>query len=193
MGNRTLNSVWNMKKLYHLFLFFLFSWSCTIHKKELDNPVDYEADYAALPPSLVFYPKTQQKTINDSIKVESFIVFKSDSVIPFSGVQLVINYDNALLELDTLKPGLFITDTSKVNPLFVYNNDTPGNIEVFSYFLDTTKISIEGTGHLADIIFQPLSTGTGTVDYDLENCQIIDHHDSIIKLNGERTAEVVIQ
>ena len=173
-----------MKKffLYSIFMLGLFFWSCTIHKKELDNPVDHEADYATALPSLVFYPKTQEKTINDSVKVESFIVFKSDSTAPFSGVQVVINYDAEFLELDTLKPGLFI-----------YNNDAPGNIELFAYFLDTLKISIEGTGHLADIIFQPLSTGTTTIEYDLENCQIIDDTDHIIGLNGERTAEVVIQ
>jgi len=184
-----------MKKffLYSIFMLGLFFWSCTIHKKELDNPVDHEADYATALPSLVFYPKTQEKTINDSVKVESFIVFKFDSTAPFTGVQVVINYDAEVLELDTLKPGLFITDTSRANPLFVYNNDAPGNIELFAYFLDTLKISIEGTGHLADIIFQPLSTGTTTIEYDLENCQIIDNADHIIGLNGERTAEVVIQ
>ena len=178
---------------YSLFTLWIFFWACTIHKRELDNPVDHEADYAVPPPSLVFYPKTQEKTMNDSVKVESFIVFKSDSTAPFSGVQVVINYDAAVLELDTLKPGLFITDTSKANPLFVYNNDAPGNIELFAYFLDTVKLNIEGTGHLADIIFQPLATGTATIEYKLENCQVIDHNDNVIELNGERTAEVVIQ
>ena len=178
---------------YSLFTLWIFFWSCTIHKRELDNPVDHEADYAAPPPSLVFYPKTQQKTMNDSVKVESFIVFKSDSTAPFSGVQVVINYNAVILELDTLKPGLFITDSSTANPLFVYNNDTPGNIELFAYFLDTVKLDIEGTGHLADIIFQPLSAGTATIEYELEACQIIDHNDNVIELNGERTAEVIIQ
>ena len=184
-----------MKKFYRhsLFVLWLFFWSCTIHKKELDNPIDQDADYAAQPPSLVFYPKTQEKTMNDSVKVESFIVFKSDSTAPFSGVQVVINYNAAVLELDTLKPGLFITDTSKANPLFVYNNETSGNIELFAYFLDTVKLDIEGTGHLADIIFQPLATGTAMVEYELENCQVIDHNDHAIELNGERTAEVIIQ
>ena len=184
-----------MKKFYHhsFFVLWLFFWSCTIHKKELDNPVDQDADYAAPLPSLVFYPKTQEKTMNDSVKVESFIVFKSDSTAPFSGVQVVINYNAAVLALDTLKPGLFITDTNKVNPLFVYNNETPGNIELFAYFLDTVKLDIEGTGHLADIIFQPLTTGTAIIEYELENCQVIDHDDHVIEINGERTAEVVIQ
>ena len=184
-----------MKKLYtHLFIiFWIFLWSCTIYEKELDNPVDHQADYAAAVPSLVFYPKTQQKTINDSVKVESFIVFKSDSTVPFSGIQVVINFDETVLALDTLKPGLFISDTSKAVPLFVYNNSTPGNIELFAFFLDTVKLNIEGTGHLADIIFQPLGAGTATIEYDLKNCQIIDINDQEIVLNGERTAEVVIQ
>ena len=184
-----------MKKFNHysFFLFWLFYWSCTIHKKELDNPVDHEADYAATPPSLVFYPKTQQKTMNDSVIVESFIVFKSDSTVPFSGIQVVINYDSEILQLDTLKPGLFITDTSRANPLFVYNNDASGNIELFAYFLDTVKLNIQGTGHLADIFFQPLESGTSTVEYELENCQVIDYNDNVIELNGERIAEVIIQ
>ena len=60
-----------MKKFYHhsFFVLWLFFWSCTIHKKELDNPVDQDADYAAPLPSLVFYPKTQEKTMNDSVTV----------------------------------------------------------------------------------------------------------------------------
>ena len=184
-----------MKKIFqHSFLvLWMIYRTCTIHKKELDNPVDQDADYAAPLPSLVFYPKTQEKTMNDSVKVESFIVFKSDSTAPFSGVQVVINYNAAVLALDTLKPGLFITDTNKVNPLFVYNNETPGNIELFAYFLDTVKLDIEGTGHLADIIFQPITTGTAIIEYELENCQVIDHDDHVIEINGERTAEVVIQ
>jgi len=77
--------------------------------------------------------------------------------------------------------------------LFVYSNETPGNIELFAYFLDTVKLDIEGTGHLADIIFQPLTTGTAIIEYELENCQVIDYDDHVIEINGERTAEVIIQ
>ena len=172
---------------------FLVFWSCRIYKKELDNPVDHQADFAVSAPSLVFYPKSQKKTINDTIKVESFIVFESDSTIPFSGTQIIINYDHTILKLDTLLPGIFITDTSKSSPLFVYNEDAPGNLELFVYFLDVIKLNIEGTGHIADIIFHPLSTGSADIEYDLENCLVIDHNEETVSLNGYRTAEIIVE
>ncbi len=177
----------------HIFYFFIFFLSCKIYEKELDNPVDEKADNAPELPALVFYPKSQIKTMSDTIKVESFIVFKTDSLVPFSTIELLFNYDNNMLELDTVVPGLFITDTSKSTPLFVYNHDSTGTVELLAYFLDEEKVSLEGTGHLADLKFYPKESGVTTIDYELGSCFIYDNEDNLIELNGTRVAEVTIQ
>ena len=120
-------------------------------------------------------------------------MFKEDSLVPFSIIELSLNYDNSILELDTIIPGLFITDTSSSTPLFVYNNDSAGRVELFAYFLDEVKLVIEGTGHLADLKFHPKESGVTTIDYELGSCLIYDNEENLIELKGTRLAEVTIQ
>jgi len=170
-------------------------WSCTIYEKDFDNPVDFEAneEKGIGAPTLVFYPKSQTKTTSDSVIVGSYIVFKEDSVELFSGVHLRIIFPNLYLELDTVKPGLFITDTSNSTPLFTYTFDSVNTIDIYTYFLDTLKTDLLGTGHLADIVFNPTSTGSDSVSYDLNACEMIDHDDNVIVLKGDRSAEVIVR
>ena len=181
--------------LFILFLALLFVSSCTIYEKLFDNPVDFEAneERGIGAPTLVFYPKTQTLAGNDSVLVGSFIVFKEDSTKPFAGVHLQIEFPNTLLELDTIKPGLFITDTSNATPLFTYTFDSINTIDIYAYFLDTLKKDLDGTGHLADLVFNPIEVGSDSVFYNLDECEIIDHQDTQIDINGERGAEIVVQ
>ena len=175
-------------------------YSCTIFEKDFDNPVDFEAneEKGIGAPTLVFYPKTQTKTTSDSVIVGSFIVFNDSSMEAFSGVHLQIIFPDSYLELDTVKPGLFITDTSNSMPLFTYTFDSVNTIDIYAYFLDTyfldtLKTDLEGTGHLADLVFYPTSTGSDSVSYQLNACEMIDHEDNIIVLKGDRSAEVIIE
>ena len=185
----------NLHGLYLIFALWLVVDSCTIHKKEFDNPVDFEAneEQGIGAPTLVFYPKSQTKSLSDSILVESFIVFKPDSMESFAGVHLQIEFPNSFLVLDTIKPGLFITDTSKATPLFTYSYDGESIIDIYTFFLDTVKYNIEGTGHIADLVFNPSNTGTDSIRYNLQFCEMIDYNDNIIELKGDRAAEVIIQ
>ena len=181
--------------LFILSLALLFVNSCTIYEKLFDNPVDFEAneEQGIGAPTLVFYPKTQTLAGIDTALVGSFIVFKEDSTKPFAGVHLQIEFPNTLLELDTIKPGLFITDTSNATPLFTYTYDSINTIDIYAYFLDTLKKDLEGTGHLADLIFNPVGVGRDSVFYNLDECEMINHQDAQIDINGERGAEIVVQ
>ena len=181
--------------LFILSLALLFVNSCTIYEKLFDNPVDFEAneERGIEAPTLVFYPKTQTLTEDDSALVGSFIIFKEDSTEPFAGVHLQIEFPNALLELDTIKPGLFITDTSNATPLFTYTYDSINTIDIYAYFLDTLKKDLVGTGHLADLIFNPVGIGSDSVFYNLDRCEMINHQDHEIVINGIRSAEVIIE
>ena len=182
-------------RLFILSLALLFVNSCTIYEKLFDNPVDFEAndERGIGAPTLVFYPKTQILAEDDSALVGSFIVFKEDSTEPFAGIHLQIEFPNALLELDTIKPGLFITDTSNATPLFTYTYDSINTIDIYAYFLDTLKIDLEGTGHLADLVFNPVGVGSDSVFYNLDKCEMINHQNHEIIINGIRGAEVIIE
>jgi len=181
--------------LFILSLALLFVNSCTIYEKLFDNPVDFEAneEQGIGAPTLVFYPKTQTIAGSNSALVGSFIVFKEDSTDPFAGVHLQIEFPNALLELDTIKPGLFITDTSNTTPLFTYTYDSINTIDIYAYFLDTLKKDLVGTGHLADLIFNPVGIGSDSVFYNLDRCEMINHQDNEIIINGIRGAEIIIE
>ena len=181
--------------LFILSLALLFVDSCTIYEKLFDNPVDFEAneEQGIGAPTLVFYPKTQTLEESDSALVGSFIVFKEDSTEPFAGVHLQIEFPNVLLELDTIKPGLFITDTSNTTPLFTYTYDSINTIDIYAYFLDTLKKDLVGTGHLADLVFNPVGVGSDSVFYNLDRCEMINHQDHEIIINGIRGAEVIIE
>ena len=76
--------------------------SCTIYDNNLDNPNDNEAneELGVYPPSLVFFPKQQTKTLTDTIRLGAYIVFSDTSIISFSGAHLNIQYDNSMLEID---------------------------------------------------------------------------------------------
>ena len=182
-------------KLLFIFSISLFFGSCTIHDKEFDNPIDYEAndELGINTPSLVFHPKTQTKTISDSVVVESFIIFKPDSIESFAGVHLQIEFPNAFLALDTINPGLLITDSSQATPLFTYSFDGMNIIDIYTYFLDTLKLDQEGTGHLANLIFNPIGSGNDSIRYHLDACEIIDHNDNAVEMKGDRSAEVIVQ
>jgi hypothetical protein len=95
--------------------------------------------------------------------------------------------------LDTVKPGLFITDTSNSIPLFAYTFDSVNTIDIYAYFLDTLKTDLLGTGHLADLVFNPTNTGSDSLSYHLNACEMIDHDDNVIILKGDRGAEVIVQ
>jgi len=82
--------------------------------------------------------------------------------------------------------------------LFTYTFDSVNTIDIYAYFLDTyfldtLKTDLLGTGHLADLVFNPTSTGSDSVSYHLNACEMIDHEDNVIILKGDRGAEVIIQ
>jgi hypothetical protein len=178
-----------------LFLLLVIVFSCKLYKKDFDNPVDYNANDALdiRAPALVFYPKTQTINQNEVIKIESLVVFHPDSLESFTGLHFNVQFPNSLLELDTIKPGLFITDTSNSTPLFTYTFDGSNRIDIYAYFLSETKLNIKGTGHIADIIFNSKSAGTDSIYYDLDDCQMIKINDDEIQIMGKRGAEIIIQ
>ena len=186
-----------MNRLFSFILLLLFS-NCTIYEKELDNPNDNNAneEIGVYPPSIVFFPKQQTKTISDSISLGAYIVFSDTSIISFSGAHLNIEYDNSLLEIDSIAPGWIgpgsLTDSNKTTPLFTYT-ESQGILDIYAYYLSTSEIAIDSLTHIAEIWFKPLSAGESTVRYDTSQCQIIKYDDTIIPINGVRDASIKVQ
>ena len=185
-----------MKFLYlYIILTSLIIFSCTLEKKNFDNPVDFEAneEIGVGAPAIVFYPLTQTIALQDSFEIGSYIVFKEDSIKAFSGVHFKIHFPNDLLDLDTILPGLLMTDTNQSTPLFNYLYDEESGIDIFAYFLDTVKQDLENTGHIATIKFKPNSTGSDSIDYIMSECEVINFYDDLIQLNGQRSAKIIIK
>ena len=183
---------------FYLYISLLLFSNCTIYDKELDNPNDNKAneDIGVYPPSVVLFPKEQTKTISDTVSIGAYIVFSDTSIVSFSGAHLNIEYNNSLLEIDSIAPGWIgpgsLTDSNKTTPLFTYT-ESQGILDIYAYYLSASDIEIDSLTHIAEIWFKPLSTGESTVRYDTSQCQIIKYDDSIIPINGVRDASVNIQ
>jgi len=187
--------------LYRLLLFvflLLFSSSCRVYDKELDNPNDNKAneELGVFPPSVVLFPKEQTKTLSDTISLGAYIVFSDTSTLSFSGTHLNIEFDDSMLEIDSLAPGWVgpgsITDSNSTTPLFTYTIGQ-GILDIYAFYLSTNDISVDSLTHIAEIYFRPLSTGESTVQYDTSQCEIIKYDESIIPINGYREASITVQ
>ena len=185
-------------RLFFSFFILLFISNCTIYENNIDNPNDNEAneELGVFPPSLVFFPKQQTKTISDTIRLGAYVVFSDTSIVSFSGAHLNIKYDNNLLELDSLAPGWIgpgsLTDSNKTTPLFTYV-ENQGVLDLYAYYLSTTDISIDSLTHIAEIWFKPKSIGTSVVSYDTSQCELIKFDETMISIKGTREASIVIQ
>ena len=188
-----------MRIKYHpsiLILFLLFIFACSIEKKAFDNPVDIHADYAPDPPYLSFFPKLQTASVAAICSVGAYIVFDSVHTPPFTGVHLNIEFDESILEIDTLVPGWIgpgsMTDSNQTTPLFTYTINE-GMLDIFSYYLDVEETSIDSVTHVAEILFNPLQTGTTEVRYDTTQCEVVQTDDTIVQIKGSRVATITVQ
>jgi len=167
----------------------LFFVSCTIYEIELDNPVDSEAENNPDPPALVFHPKDTTVSVNSIFTLSAHIVQPDTG---YAGAHLNVIYDSSILEVDTLFPGIFFTDSSSTTPLFVWDQNEE-SVDIYIYFLDSSITSLSGTGHIADIQFIGISVGKTTIEYDLESCELVSSQDESMIINGKRGCLVTVQ
>jgi len=187
----------NIKFFAVLIMYILFV-SCKVYEIELDNPTDNTAneELGIYPPSLVFFPKQQTKTMSDSVRIGAYIVFSDSSNPSFSGTHLKIEFDNSMLQIDSLAPGWIgpgsMTDSNNTTPLFTHSVNQ-GILDIYAYYLSTTETSIDSLTHIAEIWFKPLDTGESTIQYDTSQCEIINNDEVIIDIKGTRSASILIQ
>ena len=85
-----------------------------------------------------------------------------------------------------------MTDSNQTTPLFTYTLNE-GTLDIFTYYLDTEETSIDSLTHVAEILFNPLQTGITEVQYDTTQCEVIQTDDTVIQIQGTRSAEITVQ
>ena len=66
-------------------------------------------------------------------------------------------------------------------------------LDIFSYYLDVEETSIDSVTHVAEILFNPLQTGTTEVRYDTTQCEVVQTDDTIVQIKGSRVATITVQ
>ena len=175
------------------FLGIIIFFSCKTYEIKLDNPIDAIADSIAgvFPPALTMHPLTQTVSNGDSITIGTYII---DHDTTLAGVHAHITYNAELIQLDTILPGVLLTNNGANTPLFTYTV-VFGTIDIFAWYLggEGALSYVTETGHIAELYFTALNSGETLVEYDITQCELVTPLDEIISIQGIRNASITIQ
>ena len=168
-------------------------FSCKTYEIKLDNPIDVIADSIAgvFPPALTMHPLTQIVSNGDSVTIGTYII---DHDTTLAGVHAHIAYNAELIQLDTILPGVLLTNSGANTPLFTYSVFF-GEIDIFAWYLgeEGALSYVTETGHIAELYFTALNSGETLVEYDTTQCELVTPLDETISIRGIRNATVTIQ
>ena len=175
------------------FLSCIIFFSCKTYEIKLDNPIDVIADSIAgvFPPALTMHPLTQIVSNGDSVTIGIYII-EHDTTL--AGVHANITYNAELIQLDTILPGVLLTNSGANTPLFTYSV-VFGEIDIFAWYLgeEGALSYVTETGHIAELYFTALNSGETLVEYDTTQCELVTPLDETISIRGIRNATVTIQ
>ena len=175
------------------FLSCIIFFSCKTYEIKLDNPIDVIADSIAgvFPPALTMHPLTQIVSNGDSVTIGTYII-EHDTTL--AGVHANITYNAELIQLDTILPGVLLTNSGANTPLFTYSV-VFGEIDIFAWYLgeEGALSYVTETGHIAELYFTALNSGETLVEYDTTQCELVTPLDETISIRGIRNATVTIQ
>ena len=176
-----------------IFLSCIAFFSCKTYEITLDNPIDVIADSIAgvFPPALTMHPLTQTVANGDSVNIGTYII-EHDTTL--AGVHAHITYNAELLQLDTIIPGVLLTNSGANTPLFTYSI-VFGQIDIFARYLgeEGALSYVTETGHIAELYFTALNSGETLIEYDTTQCELVTPLDETISIRGIRNATVTIQ
>ena len=176
-----------------IFLSCIAFFSCKTYEITLDNPIDVIADSIAgvFPPALTMHPLSQTVANGDSVNIGTYII-KHDTTL--AGVHAHITYNAELLQLDTIIPGVLLTNSGANTPLFTYSI-VFGQIDIFAWYLgeEGALSYVTETGHIAELYFTALNSGETLIEYDTTQCELVTPLDETISIRGVRNATVTIQ
>ena len=176
-----------------IFLSCIAFFSCKTYEITLDNPIDVIADSIAgvFPPALTMHPLTQTVANGDSVNIGTYII-EHDTTL--AGVHAHITYNAELLQLDTIIPGVLLTNSGANTRLFTYSI-VFGQIDIFAWYLgeEGALSYVTETGHIAELYFTALNSGETLIEYDTTQCELVTPLDETISIRGIRNATVTIQ
>ena len=167
--------------------------SCKTYEIHLDNPIDAIADSLAgvFPPALTMHPLSHPVSNGESGTIGTNII---DHDTTLSGIHAHITYNAELIQLDTILPGVLLTNNGINTPLFTYTV-VFGEIDIFAWYLgeEGALSYVTETGHIAELYFTALNSGETLVEYDSTQCELVTPLDETISIRGIRNATVTIQ
>ena len=147
--------------------------SCDLIDPEFDNPLDVQNND---PPALLISPEDYASSMGQSVEMSLYAL----EVEGVAGMRAQVNYDDTMVEVTQVVPGTFFD--SNQTPLFVYDDDTNGRIDVYSVFLGTDK-QVSGTGNIAIITFRVISNGETVIQISNES-QLLDSNGNSIPIQS---------
>jgi hypothetical protein len=172
-------------KQYIILISFLFI-SCEIVDPELDNPLDTEAnaEKGVAPPALVFFPDNVTTSTGGNAVVNVYAL----EVENVAGVVAKVSYDNTKLNVASVSPGSFFSDSQ--NPIFI-TEDNAGTLDIYSFYMGSDKVK-SGTGPIAVIIFTTKVPGSSQLNI-IQGSELLDENDVNIEIKGLGKGVVIAQ
>ena len=163
-------------KKYIILIGFLFI-SCEIVEPELDNPLDTEAnaEKGVSPPALVFFPDNITTNTGGNAVVNVYAL----EVENVAGIVAKVNYDNSKLNVASVSPGSFFSDSQ--TPIFI-SEDNQGFLDIYSFYMGSDKVKT-GTGPIAVIIFTTKVPGSSQLSI-VQGSELLDENDVSIEIKG---------
>lgn len=167
-----------MKKIFFILFVLLFlGWENDITGLDdiRTNPLDEgQADYEV--PAFVFYPNQFDVSLGASFQTEVFAMGAEN----LRGVNVLVQYDPSKLSLQNVHNGGMAIGS---NPMFFTDTDTPGQVEIIAFYLNSDSASINGNIKIAELVFTTSSIGESTLDF-LPECEMLDPDDNLIEIKG---------
>jgi len=94
----------------------------------------------------------------------------------------LVQYDKNRLSLLSITEGDFFANG--LETIFIYeDNSATGILDIYSSFLGSDTVSVNGTGSLADLVFTTLSSGQSILTYS-DASTLVDPDNNPISIAG---------
>jgi len=147
-----------------------------------DNPLDTLDTGGDNPsietPALVFFPAQSTVNLGFSVTLSVYAL----EVYDLAGGHILVQYDKNRLSLLSITEGDFFANG--LETIFIYeDNSATGILDIYSSFLGSDTVSVNGTGSLADLVFTTLSSGQSILTYS-DASTLVDPDNNPISIVG---------
>jgi len=147
--------------------------SCDLVDPVFDNILDVEYND---PPALLFSPNNYSSSTGKEVDVDLYAL----KVVDVAGMRARILYDDSKLEVLGVSSGEFFSGTE--SPLFVYDDDGSGRLDIYSVIMGTEK-KVSGSGKIAIIKFFVKRSGEALLNLSDES-QLLDTNGNEIEIRS---------